>query len=41
MKFNGCKLTSSPQSGIEHANPDIGPHLAVALFENRLHDCEI
>jgi hypothetical protein len=30
---SGCKLTSSRQSGIKDANPNISPYLAVALFD--------
>jgi hypothetical protein len=33
----GCKLTSSQQSGINYANPNIFPYLAVALFVKKLH----
>jgi hypothetical protein len=29
---SGCKLTSSQQSGIEDANPNFSPYLAVALL---------
>jgi hypothetical protein len=36
---SGCKLTSSQQSGIKYAYPNIRPYLAVALFEKSLHIC--
>jgi hypothetical protein len=29
---SGCKLTSSQQSGIKYATPNISPYVAVALF---------
>jgi hypothetical protein len=31
---SGCELTSSHQSGVKYANPNISPYIAVALFEN-------
>jgi hypothetical protein len=34
---SGCKLTSSQQSGIKDANPNISPYLCCALFVIQKH----
>jgi hypothetical protein len=35
---SGCKLTSSQQSGIKYANPNVSPYLCVlALFERKIY----